>query len=170
LSQHVSTFSYSLCLSLPLSVSLSLSLFLSPSLSLYLFIQSISFPSYLLVFLSVYFQFPFSLLEHIYLLYQSSLSLSLCIRSFIFPYSHIGHSTYPIPSSSLSLSPPLSISLCNMSLKKTVPQIYRDCLRLVDHIAGRSKKGDNMRNMIRMQFNMNKYEKNEQKIEEMKQK
>lgn len=41
------------------------------------------------------------------------------------------------------------------SISRATPYLYRDCLRLVQHIAGKSKKGDNIRNVLRNEFRKN---------------
>lgn len=38
---------------------------------------------------------------------------------------------------------------------RTTPQLYRDCLRLVNHIAGRSKKANNIKKVILTEFRKN---------------
>ena len=40
-------------------------------------------------------------------------------------------------------------------VSRTTPQLYRDCLRLVQHIAGKSKKGQNLRSIVRAEFRKN---------------
>jgi hypothetical protein len=40
-------------------------------------------------------------------------------------------------------------------VSRTTPQLYRDCLRLVEHIAGRSKKGQALKSLIRTEFRKN---------------
>lgn len=40
-------------------------------------------------------------------------------------------------------------------ISRTAPQLYRDCLRLVQHIAGKSKKGDNIRVIVGKEFRKN---------------
>jgi hypothetical protein len=56
------------------------------------------------------------------------------------------------------------------SMYKSVPQVYRDCLRLIEHLAGRSRKADNMRTLVAKQFRANAGEKDDKKIEGMKKK
>mmetsp|Transcript_14954 Transcript_14954/g.16186 ORF Transcript_14954/g.16186 Transcript_14954/m.16186 type:complete len:110 (+) Transcript_14954:33-362(+) len=41
------------------------------------------------------------------------------------------------------------------AISRTTPQLYRDCLRLVQHIAGKSKKGQSLRGIIRNEFRKN---------------
>lgn len=40
-------------------------------------------------------------------------------------------------------------------ISRSTAHLYRDCLRLVQHIAGKSKKGDNIRNVVRGEFRKN---------------
>lgn len=40
-------------------------------------------------------------------------------------------------------------------VSKSSPQLYRDCLRLVNHIAGRSSKGRKLRTIVRGEFKRN---------------
>mmetsp|Transcript_2730 Transcript_2730/g.3219 ORF Transcript_2730/g.3219 Transcript_2730/m.3219 type:complete len:112 (+) Transcript_2730:233-568(+) len=54
-------------------------------------------------------------------------------------------------------------------VQRTALQLYRDCLRLVKHIApGKSPKGLALRAMVNSEFGKNKHEKDEAKIEIMK--
>jgi hypothetical protein len=41
------------------------------------------------------------------------------------------------------------------AISRSAPQLYRDCLRLVQHIAGKSKKGDSIRKIVRQEFKKN---------------
>mmetsp|Transcript_6568 Transcript_6568/g.9929 ORF Transcript_6568/g.9929 Transcript_6568/m.9929 type:complete len:97 (+) Transcript_6568:38-328(+) len=41
-------------------------------------------------------------------------------------------------------------------LERTVPQIYRDCLRLITHIASKSSKASAIRSIVRNEFKKNK--------------
>jgi hypothetical protein len=41
------------------------------------------------------------------------------------------------------------------SIARTTPQLYRDCLRLVVHIAGKSKKGHSLKGILRNEFKKN---------------
>lgn len=41
------------------------------------------------------------------------------------------------------------------AIARTTPQLYRDCLRLTQHIAGKSKKGSNIKGIIRNEFRKN---------------
>lgn len=38
---------------------------------------------------------------------------------------------------------------------KTTPQIYRDCLRLIKHISGKSKKSTQLTKLVRNEFKKN---------------
>jgi len=53
-------------------------------------------------------------------------------------------------------------------MHKTVPQVYRDCLRLIDHLAGRSRKGDHMRTLVARQFRKHADVKDLDRIEVLK--
>lgn len=53
---------------------------------------------------------------------------------------------------------------------KTVPQVYRDCLRLIEHIGGRSRKAEQMRALVQRQFRAHAQERDDKKIEELKKK
>lgn len=46
--------------------------------------------------------------------------------------------------------------------------LYRDCLRLIDYMAGKSRKSDRLREIIRGEFEKNRNETDPQKIEVMK--
>jgi len=55
------------------------------------------------------------------------------------------------------------------AVQRTSLQLYRDCLRLVSHIApGSSPKGLALRSTVRLEFSKNKDEEDEDKIEFMK--
>jgi molybdenum cofactor biosynthesis enzyme len=41
------------------------------------------------------------------------------------------------------------------AVSRTTPQLYRDCLRLVVHIAGNSKKARNIKSIVRSEFRKN---------------
>lgn len=59
----------------------------------------------------------------------------------------------------------------NMSapMQRTALQLYRDCIRLVNHIApGSSPKGLALRSVVKLEFSKNKNEKDEDKIESLK--
>jgi len=47
---------------------------------------------------------------------------------------------------------------------RTTPQLYRDCLRLVAHIAGKSKKGQQLRRIVGSEFRKHSGEEDEEKI------
>eukprot|EP00953_Heterococcus_sp_UTEX-ZZ885_P023575 12949-Heterococcus_DN1.PRE.1 len=47
-------------------------------------------------------------------------------------------------------------------------QLYRDCLRLANHVGGRSPKGEAMRKMIGLEFRKNATERDAKKIEDLK--
>jgi hypothetical protein len=47
-------------------------------------------------------------------------------------------------------------------------KLYRDCLRLARHVAGDSRKGDKMREMVRSSFRANMAETDEKKIDALK--
>eukprot|EP01138_Halocafeteria_seosinensis_P012333 gb/GECG01012602.1/.p1 GENE.gb/GECG01012602.1/~~gb/GECG01012602.1/.p1 ORF type:complete len:202 (+),score=48.07 gb/GECG01012602.1/:1-606(+) len=51
---------------------------------------------------------------------------------------------------------------------KTTKQVYRDCLRLIQHMAGNSPKADVLRNVVRTQFKQNMNETNEAAIQQLK--
>eukprot|EP00924_Labyrinthula_sp_SR-Ha-C_P004501 snap_masked-scaffold_1-processed-gene-2.35-mRNA-1 protein AED:0.01 eAED:0.01 QI:0/-1/0/1/-1/1/1/0/79 len=53
-------------------------------------------------------------------------------------------------------------------IEKTTVEIYRDCLRLIKHVAGDSPKANNIKNILRQEFKKNKYETSEEKISELK--
>lgn len=53
---------------------------------------------------------------------------------------------------------------------KSVPQVYRDCLRLIDHIGGQSRKAEQMRKLVANEFRAHAEEKDETKIESLKKK
>ena len=83
-----------------------------------------------------------------------------------------------------------NLCLTSVAMFKTVPAIYRDCLKLINHVAGRTAKGvarflpcfslflqllqfvhsagDMVRNSVRQQFKINKDEKDEKKIIEVR--
>ena len=39
---------------------------------------------------------------------------------------------------------------------RTVPQLFRDCLRLISHVAGKSKKADAIKKVVSNEFRKNK--------------
>lgn len=53
-------------------------------------------------------------------------------------------------------------------LVRTSIQLYRDCLRLVQHIAGNSSKGQNIRRVLRMEFKKHKAVNDAEHIEALK--
>lgn len=53
-------------------------------------------------------------------------------------------------------------------MNKTVPNIYRDCLRTVQHMAGQSAKGRAIAQVVRDEFRRNVDEKDEAEVERMK--
>ena len=62
----------------------------------------------------------------------------------------------------------MSVKAVNGPLK-TVPQLFRDCLRLVNHVAGRdSAKGINLRKIVGSEFRKNKNEEDEATIDALK--
>lgn len=54
------------------------------------------------------------------------------------------------------------------AVSASTTKLYRDCLRLARHLAGESRKGDKMREMIRVQFRAGASETDEAKIEVLK--
>eukprot|EP01039_Chlorochromonas_danica_P004203 gene4203-4617_t len=54
------------------------------------------------------------------------------------------------------------------AFSRSTPQLYRDCLRLVRHIGGRSAKGDNIRRVVRMEFRKNAKIEDPVKLEALK--
>lgn len=65
----------------------------------------------------------------------------------------------------------MSFSAAGASAKvisRSTPHLYRDCLRLVQHIAGKSKKGDNIRNVVRNEFRKNAKLEDPAQIENLK--
>lgn len=54
------------------------------------------------------------------------------------------------------------------TISRTTPQLYRDCLRLVQHIAGKSKKGENIRQIVRREFQKNAELTDPVKIDQLK--
>mmetsp|Transcript_5465 Transcript_5465/g.8462 ORF Transcript_5465/g.8462 Transcript_5465/m.8462 type:complete len:102 (+) Transcript_5465:60-365(+) len=51
---------------------------------------------------------------------------------------------------------------------KSTVGLYRDCLRLIKHIAGESPKAQNLRRVVGAEFRRNKDETDEEKIGELK--
>ena len=60
------------------------------------------------------------------------------------------------------------MSLTIKGFTKSTPQIYRDCLRLVKHIAGNSAKGLQLNKIIRNEFKKNKDATDNDIIEKLK--
>ena len=63
------------------------------------------------------------------------------------------------------------MSLTGSGLKALVrssPQLYRDCLRLIKHIAGKSKKGISLQRIVRSEFVKNSGVEDPAKIEQLK--
>jgi hypothetical protein len=54
------------------------------------------------------------------------------------------------------------------SFTRTSPQLYRDCLRLVNHIAGRSAKGEKLRKILHSEFRKNANVEDPIKVESLK--
>ena len=53
---------------------------------------------------------------------------------------------------------------------KSVPSLYRDCLRTAQHMAANSAKGRSIRAMVRHEFDKHKGVTDEQQIEQLKKK
>ncbi|KAJ1407032.1 hypothetical protein B484DRAFT_307577, partial [Ochromonadaceae sp. CCMP2298] len=51
---------------------------------------------------------------------------------------------------------------------KSTPQIYRDCLRLIKHIAGNSKKAAALQQVVRIEFKRNAAVAEEAAVEKLK--
>lgn len=45
--------------------------------------------------------------------------------------------------------------MASNNVSRTIPQLYRDCLRLVEHIAGKSAKAQKLRGIIGNEFRKN---------------
>jgi len=54
------------------------------------------------------------------------------------------------------------------SITRTAPQLLRDCLRLVNHIAGKSRKGAQLRRIVGGEFRKHAKEADEEKIANLK--
>ncbi len=54
------------------------------------------------------------------------------------------------------------------AIARSSPQLYRDCLRLVNHIAGKSKKGNQLRKIVKTEFLKNAKVDDSAKIETLK--
>ena len=53
-------------------------------------------------------------------------------------------------------------------VSRTSLQLYRDCLRLVKHMAGNSAKGNHLRAVVRGEFKRNKDEEDPDKVAQLK--
>mmetsp|Transcript_5376 Transcript_5376/g.13825 ORF Transcript_5376/g.13825 Transcript_5376/m.13825 type:complete len:106 (+) Transcript_5376:203-520(+) len=51
---------------------------------------------------------------------------------------------------------------------KSSAQLYRDCLRLIQHLAGESPKARELRRVVGAEFRRNKDETDEDKVEQLK--
>lgn len=51
---------------------------------------------------------------------------------------------------------------------KSTPQIFRDCLRLIKHISGKSKKSEAITRIVRSEFRKNAKIEDEQMVEKLK--
>jgi len=58
--------------------------------------------------------------------------------------------------------------MSSSGISRTSPQLYRDCLRLIDHIAGKSAKGRSLRALIGKEFKKSSGISDPQIIEGMK--
>jgi len=54
------------------------------------------------------------------------------------------------------------------NIVRSSPQLFRDCLRLVNHIAGKSKKGTQLTQIVRGEFRRNAKETDPARIESLK--
>ena len=54
------------------------------------------------------------------------------------------------------------------TISRKTPQLYRDCLRLVQHIAGKSAKGNQLRLIVRNEFKKNAHVEDPQVVENLK--
>ena len=54
------------------------------------------------------------------------------------------------------------------SITRTTPQLFRDCLRLVNHIAGKSKKGEQLRRIVGGEFRRNSKVEDAEKVSQLK--
>ena len=61
---------------------------------------------------------------------------------------------------------PVSTSLKNID--RSVIEIYRDCFRLIRHVAGKSRKGEQMRYMVRTSFKKHMDVRDEEEIKRLK--
>jgi hypothetical protein len=55
-----------------------------------------------------------------------------------------------------------------MNMGKTTRGIYRDCMRLVEHVAARTVKADKIKYMVRASFRTNMGEKDPDKVEQLR--
>jgi hypothetical protein len=62
----------------------------------------------------------------------------------------------------------MSLSGNLKAIVRSSPQLYRDCLRLIKHIAGRSKKGFSLQAIVRSEFVKHAKEIDDVKIEQLK--
>ena len=60
------------------------------------------------------------------------------------------------------------MSLTMHGFSKTTPQIYRDCLRLIKHISGKSKKSTNINRLVRHEFRKNAQVTDLEQVEKLK--
>jgi hypothetical protein len=60
------------------------------------------------------------------------------------------------------------MSLTIHGFSKSTPQIYRDCLRLIKHIAGNSKKAAALQQVVRIEFKRNAAVADEATVEKLK--
>lgn len=60
------------------------------------------------------------------------------------------------------------MSLTMHGFTKSTPQIFRDCLRLIKHISGKSKKSEAITRIVRNEFRKNAKVEDEQVVEKLK--
>lgn len=60
------------------------------------------------------------------------------------------------------------MSLTMHGFTKSTPQIFRDCLRLIKHISGKSKKSEAITRIVRNEFRKNAKIEDEQMVEKLK--
>lgn len=63
---------------------------------------------------------------------------------------------------------PMSNPAMRKNMLRSTASIYRDCLRLIDHMAGKSRKGDRMRELLQGEFRKNADITDPAKIETLK--
>lgn len=51
---------------------------------------------------------------------------------------------------------------------RTTAELYRDCLRLVNHIAGHSVKGSSLRRIVQVEFRKNAHVEDEKVVEQLR--